>query len=300
MPLGGHGGSQVLLVAGEADATASIHIEAPELPEGAVFSATDGNPSLATLAWPTIRGSQVLTFTAVDDASGASTSLTIVVRALPTPASNAPTRLSLVGPGDVTRSAFVMRRTAARAEPGARAHVVALLSPFTVDATPNLVELVEGERIGAEMWVRVKLAVLPNGSTGWVPRSALGPFRLIRTRLVVDRRALTATLFRLGRAIFRAPVGVGALRSPTPAGSFFVREKLTGFDDPFYGPLAFGTNARSAVLTDWPGGGFIGIHGTDAPALLPGRVSHGCIRMRNDDILRLASVMPLGTPVLIR
>jgi lipoprotein-anchoring transpeptidase ErfK/SrfK len=75
---------------------------------------------------------------------------------------------------------------------------------------------------------------------------------------------------------------------------------LTGFSDPIYGPLAFGTSARSAVLTDWPAGGFIGIHGTNQPAILPGRVSHGCIRMRNRDILRLSRRMPVGTPLTIR
>ena len=79
-----------------------------------------------------------------------------------------------------------------------------------------------------------------------------------------------------------------------------MRVRLRGFDDPFYGPVAFGTSARSAVLTDWPGGGFIGIHGTDSPELLPGRVSHGCIRMRNDDIRRLWRLLPVGTPITIR
>jgi lipoprotein-anchoring transpeptidase ErfK/SrfK len=53
------------------------------------------------------------------------------------------------------------------------------------------------------------------------------------------------------------------------------------------------------VLTDGPAGGFIGIHGTDQPQLLPGRVSHGCIRLRNSDIRRLAQLMPVGTPVTI-
>src|SRR3712207_7736823 len=59
------------------------------------------------------------------------------------------------------------------------------------------------------------------------------------------------------------------------------------------GPLAFGTSARSRVLTDWPDGGFVGIHGTDRPDLLPGRVSHGCVRLRNEDILRLSALMPI-------
>ena len=47
------------------------------------------------------------------------------------------------------------------------------------------------------------------------------------------------------------------------------------------------------MLTDWPGGGFIGIHGTDAPGLIPGHVSHGCIRLRNAAILRLARLLPM-------
>jgi lipoprotein-anchoring transpeptidase ErfK/SrfK len=52
-------------------------------------------------------------------------------------------------------------------------------------------------------------------------------------------------------------------------------------------------------VTDWPAGGYVGIHGTDRPDLLPGRVSHGCIRLRNPDILRLAKEMPIGTPVVV-
>ena len=100
--------------------------------------------------------------------------------------------------------------------------------------------------------------------------------------------------------MFRAAVGVGQARWPTPRGRFYIRNRLTRYRSPTYGPLAFGTSARSAQLTDWPAGGFIGIHGTDRPGLLPGRVSHGCIRMRNGDILRLGRLMDVGTPLTIR
>jgi len=79
-----------------------------------------------------------------------------------------------------------------------------------------------------------------------------------------------------------------------------VRNRLTRYRSPMYGPVAFGTSARSPRATDWPAGGFVGIHGTDRPDLVPGRVSHGCIRMRNADILALARRMPVGTPVTIR
>ncbi len=148
-------------------------------------------------------------------------------------------------------------------------------------------------------WVRVRLPVLPHDATGWVPRQALGPYTLLRTRLVLDRKRLRATLMREGKVVFRAPIGIGKAKWPTPPGEFYVRNKLTKFAAPFYGPIAFGTSARSAVLTDWPGGGFVGIHGTNRPGLLPGRVSHGCIRLRNADILRLAKLMPVGTPVTV-
>jgi lipoprotein-anchoring transpeptidase ErfK/SrfK len=111
---------------------------------------------------------------------------------------------------------------------------------------------------------------------------------------------MRATLYRNGRPVLRAPVGVGMPGWPTPAGEFYIRNKLTRYRSAVYGPIAFGTSARSARATDWPAGGFVGIHGTNRPDLIPGHVSHGCIRMRNADILALARRMPVGTPVTIR
>jgi hypothetical protein len=171
----------------------------------------------------------------------------------------------------------------------------------TPERTANAV-LVLGSAVGRDgrLWVHVRLPVLPNNSTGWLPRAALGPYTFVRTRLVVDLERLTLTLLSDGRPIFRAPVGVGTPSSPTPTGQFYIRNKLIRYRSPFYGPIAFGTSARSRFLTDWPAGGFIGIHGTSEPELLPGRVSHGCIRMRNADILALARLLPVGTPLTIR
>lgn len=199
------------------------------------------------------------------------------------------------------RWAYLLRDVAARERPTFRAPALTVLSTATPEGESNLVAVLAHRRDRAlTEWARVRLAMLPNGRTGWVPRVALGELRIVRTRLVVDRRRLEATLYRDGRPVFRAPVGVGGPRHPTPAGEFYVRVRLDAFGDPFYGPVAFGTNARSPTATDWPGGGFIGIHGTNRPELLPGRVSHGCVRLRNGDILRLARLMPLGTTVEVR
>jgi lipoprotein-anchoring transpeptidase ErfK/SrfK len=188
----------------------------------------------------------------------------------------------------------------ARRRPRSGAPVVALLGAVTPDGSANIVSVIERRQVSTgRTWVRVGLPVLPNGTSGWVPRSALGGYETAQTHLDVDLRRLRATLFRAGRPVFRAVVGVGMPQWPTPRGTFYIRDRLTRYASPAYGPLAFGTNARSPTLTDWPGGGFVGIHGTDRPDLLPGRVSHGCIRLRNSDILALARLMPVGTPLTV-
>jgi lipoprotein-anchoring transpeptidase ErfK/SrfK len=194
----------------------------------------------------------------------------------------------------------VRRPVAARSAPEPAAPVVAMLSPRTPEGTDNIVQIVaHDQRRSGAAWVRVRLAVLPNGTEGWVPRSALGGYGTVTTRLNIDLRLLRATLYRDGRPVFRASIGVGTPASPTPPGRFYIRNRLSRYRSPVYGPVAFGTSARSTTATDWPAGGYVGIHGTDRPDLLPGRVSHGCIRMRNADIARLARLMPIGTPLTI-
>ena len=200
----------------------------------------------------------------------------------------------------VSHWAPVIREVSARTAPDAGALVVATLSETTPEGTRNLVAVLDRrtDRDGAR-WVRVRLPVLPNNSTGWVPRRSLGGYQAVRTRLDIDLRRLQATLYRSGRPVLRADIGVGMAGWTTPKGRFYIRNKLTRYRSATYGPIAFGTSARSPSATDWPAGGFVGIHGTNRPQILPGRVSHGCIRMRNPDILRLARSMPVGTPVTI-
>jgi lipoprotein-anchoring transpeptidase ErfK/SrfK len=274
-----------------------VHVAGSGLPQGAALTSTDGNPGTAAFRWtPTSAqlGDYPVAFTA--SASGVSEAITLRIAIRVTP--ELPVRLSA---GNVSRSAVVLRPVYARAQPSAGAAIVTRVGTLTEEHAPNMVLALESiHDARGTLWVRVRLSILPNNSTGWVPRSALGPLRVRTTRLVIDRAFFTATLFRDGAAVFRTRIGVGRTDWPTPRGEFYVRELLTNFGDPFYGPAAFGTSAKSPVPTGYFAGAFIGIHGTNAPELIPGRISHGCIRLRNAAILRLVKLMPLGTPVTIR
>lgn len=199
-----------------------------------------------------------------------------------------------------TRWAYYNWNEKVRKSPSKRARVIGRLHPNTEDGPPEIYLALQlyTDAKGNE-WVQTQLPGRPNGRIGWVPRDGLGEFHLIHTQLVVDRRKLRATLYKNGKRVFTAPVGVGKASTPTPRGKFWIRERLKGFG-PVYGPLAFGTAAYSNKLTEWPGGGVVGVHGTNEPNLVPGRPSHGCVRMHNRDILRLARLMKPGTPLLIK
>ncbi len=182
------------------------------------------------------------------------------------------------------------------AQPGEGSRRITRLRRRTEDGFKEVYLVLRQTRDG--LWLRVRIPGRPNGRKGWVRRTGLGRLRVVRTRLVVDRRRLRATLFRSGKRVWSTRVGIGSRSAPTPRGKFWVRERFRVRSDPVYGPFAIGTSAYSR-LSDWPGGGVVGIHGTNEPGLIPGRPSHGCIRMRNRSITYLVYRLPLGTPIRI-
>jgi lipoprotein-anchoring transpeptidase ErfK/SrfK len=199
--------------------------------------------------------------------------------------------------------AVVVHNVGARKEPNSKSYAVTQLNTVTSDGTQNVVLILDELDVSkSQVWYRVRLPILPNNSTGWVPKSALGTITPVHTHLYVNRETQTLVLKRDGKTIFTTRVGVGKTApgwGPTPPGQFYIRDKLTNFHNAFYGPIAFGTSARSAVLTEWPGGGFVGVHGTNEPQLIPGYISHGCIRLKNDAIIKLSHLMTVGTPLTV-
>ncbi len=199
----------------------------------------------------------------------------------------------------LSRWAHPEERATVRRRPSSSAPRVGRLHLDTEDGLPEVYLVLRGTTgPDGDSWVEVRLPSRPNGRTGWVPRGALGPLRRNTMQLRIDRGALRATLTRRGKVVWRARVGVGKASTPTPAGRFYVRERLVPREGSIYGALAFGTSAYASD-SDWPGGGVVGIHGTTQPQLIPGRPSAGCIRLRDADIRRLDRLIEVGTPVRI-
>ena len=105
----------------------------------------------------------------------------------------------------------------------------------------------------------------PNGKRGWIEgrRVDLHP---VANRIVVRIAARTIEVRRIAdhRLLLRSVVAVGRPGAETPVGrNFYVQARFTS-DDPFFGPFVLETSAYSK-LSEWPGGGLAGIHGTDQP-----------------------------------
>jgi hypothetical protein len=201
-----------------------------------------------------------------------------------------------------TRWAYVVWAAPIRSSPLNAAPVIGSLHILTEERTSTVYEVLSRwVDPHGEAWLRIRVPLVRDASLrGWVPETSLGTLHTDHTLLQIDTEALRATLYYNLHVIWTAPVGIGKPGTTTPHGHFYIREGLKlGTATSLYGVYAFGTSAYSPTLTDWPGGGVIGIHGTNQPQLIPGRPSHGCVRVRNPDMLRLSHLMPLGTPVWI-
>jgi L,D-transpeptidase catalytic domain len=150
-------------------------------------------------------------------------------------------------------------------------------------------------------WVHVYLPTRPNGSLGWVRTRAVKMYDN-HYRLVIRLRAHRLQLWKRRHLLATYRVATGTASTPTPRGLYYIVELLQP-DNPggSYGPFSFGLSAHSKVLKTFAGGdGRVGLHGTNEPDLIGSSVSHGCIRLRNAAVRRLARILPLGTPVYVR
>ncbi|MDH4177078.1 MAG: L,D-transpeptidase [Thermoleophilia bacterium] len=153
-------------------------------------------------------------------------------------------------------------------------------------------------------WLRVRLPIRPNGSTGWVNADHV---RLSASPYWIDVAlgARTITVYRRGTVARRFGAVIGAPATPTPTGLHAIYDPIAQpSPGGFLGPWALHLTAFSNVLDDYGGGpGRVAIHGRGGASLrdpLGSARSHGCIRVDNANVVWLARHVPRGTPVMIR
>jgi len=197
----------------------------------------------------------------------------------------------------------VLAPVVARAAPrmsGRPRTVIQPVAPFAQGATTLLItrSVVHDD----VRWVEVLLPIRPNGSRGWVRADVLA-LSTTPVRIAIDLSERRLTLYRAGRRVFRTSIAVGMPATPTPTGSSFAIAELIRTNQPgaFLGPIVLPLTGYSEPLNEFAGGnGRVAIHGTSQPQLIGTAVSHGCMRMRNADVVRLAAAARPGTPVSIR
>ena len=200
--------------------------------------------------------------------------------------------VALPAAGDLVAPSVV-----ARSAPSANASRVLVLHQFRPDFRQQEV-LAIGAKVGAdgELWYRLSLPMRPNNTTGWVSSRQLD-LHHVANRIVINIAKRRMQVLRGNNVLYATTVAVGRPGMETPTGHYYVQVRFHP-DDSFLGVFAFETSAYSK-LTEWPGGGVVGIHGTSAPQLLGQAVSHGCVRMSNEAALVLKKLVPLGTPITI-
>jgi len=183
-------------------------------------------------------------------------------------------------------------------QPSGSSKVIRVLQQFRPDFHFQVVLILAAKKDAkGKWWYKLSFPARPNGQRGWI-RAKEAEWWVVPNRIIVHRESRYLEVVRMsdGKQLLKTTVAVGKPGAETPLGrDFFVQSRFVPTDS-FLGVFALETSAYSR-LTDWPGGGVAGIHGTNAPQLLGQAVSHGCVRIPNWAATKLKALAPLGTPI---
>ena len=193
---------------------------------------------------------------------------------------------------------LITSRAVVRAAPDPTARALRVLHRLRPDGQFAVVLAIATRRSAdGHRWYELSLPGRPNGQRGWV-RDELLDLHTVANRIVVrvgERRIFVRRIVD-NHLLVTGVVAVGKPGAETPLGrDFYVQGRFVP-RDPFFGRFVLETSAYSK-LSDWPGGGLAGIHGTNQPQLLGQAVSHGCVRVSDSVARALDRLAPLGTPI---
>ncbi|HEU5002830.1 MAG TPA: L,D-transpeptidase family protein [Actinomycetota bacterium] len=183
---------------------------------------------------------------------------------------------------------------AARSEPSTKGRLIENVDAHNL-LGQSTVFLVVGQQPG---WYQVLLQKIPNGTTAWVSASQV-TISVVNDFILAHLSTYKLEHYNSGKLVGTYSMAIGASKTPTPTGMFYLWGLQTGVPPP-YTPAIFALSALSETLTNWPYGGIVGIHGWSDSSVEGKAVSNGCLRLTETDAQRLVNAnLPLGTPVQI-
>ena len=163
-----------------------------------------------------------------------------------------------------------------------------------------MVQPSKSEWVKALGWL---LSVTAWAAPGFGQDRTLAPVVHSRTKrqVVVSIPDRKLAVMENGVVIRSFPVSVGVVASPSPTGKFEIVNRLV---EPTYyhAGVVIPPSGRNPLGPRWVGlnkKGY-GIHGTNAPRSIGHAASHGCIRLRNRDIVEFTKLVNVGDTVDIR
>ena len=187
-------------------------------------------------------------------------------------------------------------RLRVRSRPGGGIATVPARNPWEQPLVfPVIARAVDAD---GRQWLRILTGVRPNGAAGWVPTDRVTTSSP-GDRIAVDLSARVLRRWHEGHLVDTLDVAVGAASTPTPPGRFFVWARLDAAATGPYGTFVLGLSGYPGDDSAAAGDARLAIHGTDDPTDLGQAVSHGCVRVLNDQLLGLRDVA-MGTLVTIR
>ncbi len=157
------------------------------------------------------------------------------------------------------------------------------------------------ETVDSSEWIEIMLPFRAGQQTGWIRASDV---TVASTDLVInvylDEKQLEVVDGET--VVLSTSVAIGKPETPTPLGLYSITDPvdLTYSPGGVYGPYALGISGYQGALESYNGGDpQLALHGTNRPSSIGQATSNGCVRLPNDVIVQVATLAPLGTPVVI-
>jgi hypothetical protein len=161
--------------------------------------------------------------------------------------------------------------------------------------------VLEGRDVDGKRWLRVRLpAWFSHGLTsGWILADH-ADLRVNRWRVEISRAAGTLKLVHDGQVVRTAHVGTGTNSTPTPPGLHATYDHWRSTQS-VLGDWTVSLTTHSPQVPVFDGmQAVVAIHGWHASGGSSGSVSHGCVRVADDSLMRMVALeLPIGTPVQV-